>query len=211
MASGNHLPNVLPPHRGSLSGLGPVGQVLFLPASGTTQLHHAYRQQLFGRDAVAVDTRGMGGVLGECLGLFQAPASREQPQSLWGCGHGGDGNGSQGGADPASVHSHSGGRCQTALPSGEHQAQPGYGAFDVFQAVYTGGEYVGLVYIDTTGAALYRIDVYDKKGNITLSQNIDIDYQNILIQKNSIVIYNNTECVMYSMKGKEKYRGTYFG
>ena len=77
------------------------------------------------------------------------------------------------------------------------------------QAVYTGSEYVGLVYIDTTGAALYRIDVYDKKGNLALSQNIDIDYQNILIQKNSIVMYNNTECVMYSMSGKEKYRGTF--
>ena len=77
------------------------------------------------------------------------------------------------------------------------------------QAVYTGNDYVGLVYIDTTGAALYRIDVYDKKGNLVLGQNIDIDYQNILIQKNSIVIYNNTECVMYSMSGKEKYRGTF--
>ena len=77
------------------------------------------------------------------------------------------------------------------------------------QGVYTGGEYVGLVYIDTTGAALYRIDIYDKKGNIILSQNIDIDYQNILIQKNSIVVYNNTECVMYSMSGREKYRGIF--
>ena len=77
------------------------------------------------------------------------------------------------------------------------------------QAVYTGAEHIGLVYIDTTGVALYRIDVYDKKGNLVLSQNIDIDYQNILIQKNSVVIYNNTECVMYSMSGKEKYRGTF--
>lgn len=77
------------------------------------------------------------------------------------------------------------------------------------QAVYTGDEYVGLVYIDTTGAALYRIDVYDKKGNLVLNQSIDIDYHNILIQKNSVVIYNNTECVMYSMSGKEKYRGTF--
>ena len=77
------------------------------------------------------------------------------------------------------------------------------------QAVYAGTEHVALVYIDTTGAALYRIDVYDKKGNLILSQNTDIDYQNILIQKNSIVVYNNTECVMYSMSGKEKYRGTF--
>ena len=77
------------------------------------------------------------------------------------------------------------------------------------QAVYTGDEYVGLVYIDTTGAALYRIDIYDKKGNLVLNQSIDIDYHNILIQKNSVVIYNNTECVMYNMSGKEKYRGTF--
>lgn len=77
------------------------------------------------------------------------------------------------------------------------------------QAVYTGTEHVALVYIDTTGAALYRIDVYDKKGNLILSQNTDVDYQNILIQKNSIVVYNNTECVMYGMSGKEKYRGTF--
>ena len=77
------------------------------------------------------------------------------------------------------------------------------------QAVYTGNDHVGLVYIDTTGAALYRIDIYDKKGNIVLSQNIDIDYQNILIQKNSVIVYNNTECVMYSMSGKEKYGGTF--
>lgn len=77
------------------------------------------------------------------------------------------------------------------------------------QAVYAGNEYVALVYIDTTGAALYRMDLYDKKGNIVLSENIDIDYQNVLIQKNSVVIYNNTECVMYNLSGKEKYRGTF--
>ena len=77
------------------------------------------------------------------------------------------------------------------------------------QAVYTSDQHIGLVYIDTTGAAIYRIDVYDKKGNLVLNQSIDIDYTNILMQKNSVVIYNNTECVMYSMSGKEKYRGTF--
>ena len=77
------------------------------------------------------------------------------------------------------------------------------------QAVYTGNEYVGLVYIDSTGASLYRIDIYDKKGKLILSKNIDIEYQNILIQKNSFVVYNDFECVMYSLSGKEKYRGTF--
>ena len=77
------------------------------------------------------------------------------------------------------------------------------------QAVYTGAEHLGLVYIDTTGAALYRLDLYDKKGNLILTKNIDFDYHNILIQKNSVVIYSNTECVMYNLSGREKYEGTF--
>lgn len=77
------------------------------------------------------------------------------------------------------------------------------------QGVYTGSEYVGLLYLDTTGVSLYRLDIYDKKGNIILTQNIDFEFQNILIQKNSVVIYNNTECVMYSLSGTEKYRGIF--
>lgn len=77
------------------------------------------------------------------------------------------------------------------------------------QAVYTGDEYVGLVYIDTTGAGVYKFHLYDKKGNLVLNQNIDFDYQNILIQKNNVVVYSNMECVMYNLSGKEKYRGTF--
>lgn len=77
------------------------------------------------------------------------------------------------------------------------------------RAVYAGEEHVGIVYIDTTGAAFYRLDIYDKKGKLVSSQSIDIEYQNILIQKSNIVVYSNTECVMYNMSGKEKYRGTF--
>lgn len=77
------------------------------------------------------------------------------------------------------------------------------------QAVYKGEEYVGLVFIDTTGAALYRLDIYDKKGKMICTQSIDIDYQNILIQKNTVVVYSNTECVMYNLSGREKYRGIF--
>ncbi len=77
------------------------------------------------------------------------------------------------------------------------------------QAVYTGNGNIGLVYIDTTGASLYRIDVYDKRGNLILNQSIDIDYQKIIIGKNYIMAYNNLECVMYNWTGKEKYRGTF--
>lgn len=75
------------------------------------------------------------------------------------------------------------------------------------QAVYASEEYVGLVYIDTTGANLYRLELYDKKGKLICNLNIDFEYQNVLIQKNSVVVYSNTECAMYNLSGKEKYRG----
>lgn len=77
------------------------------------------------------------------------------------------------------------------------------------QGVYRGENHVALVFVDTTGAALYRIDLYDKKGNIILSQAIDVEIYDILIQDKSITVYNDTECVMYHMSGREKYRGTF--
>lgn len=77
------------------------------------------------------------------------------------------------------------------------------------QAVYRGDNHVILVYVDTTGAALYRIDMYDKKGNLVLSETVDIQIHDILIQDKNIVIYNDTECIMYGISGKEKFRGSF--
>ena len=77
------------------------------------------------------------------------------------------------------------------------------------QGVYRGKNYVALVFVDTTGAALYRMDLYDKKGNIILSKTIDIEIHDILIQDKNFVVYNDTECVMYHISGREKYRGTF--
>lgn len=77
------------------------------------------------------------------------------------------------------------------------------------QAVYRGENHIALVYVDTTGAALYRIDMYDKKGNLVLTRTIDIEIHDILIQNKNIVVYNDTECVMYSISGREKFRGSF--
>ena len=77
------------------------------------------------------------------------------------------------------------------------------------QGVYRGENYIALVFVDTTGAALYRMDLYDKKGNMILSNTIDIEIRDILIQDKNFVVYNDTECVMYHISGREKYRGTF--
>lgn len=77
------------------------------------------------------------------------------------------------------------------------------------QAIYKGENHIALVFVDTTGAGLYRIDLYDKKGNIIMSRNVNIQISDILIQKNDIIVYNDKECAMYSMTGREKYSGSF--
>ena len=77
------------------------------------------------------------------------------------------------------------------------------------QSIYTGERHVALVFVDSTGASGYRVDVYDETGTVVLSQKIDIEYQNILIREDSILIYNEKECLMYGMNGKQKYKGSF--
>lgn len=77
------------------------------------------------------------------------------------------------------------------------------------QGVYTGNAYVALVYLDTTGASRYRLEVYDQKGNLQFQKNLEIEFQNILLGKNYVFIYNDHECIMFNLSGGEKYQGTF--
>ena len=75
--------------------------------------------------------------------------------------------------------------------------------------VYAESEYIGLAFLNTTGASVYRLDIYDKKGNLVNRQNIDFEFQHVLIHKNNVLAYNDSECIMYTLSGKEKYRGNF--
>lgn len=77
--------------------------------------------------------------------------------------------------------------------------------------VYYSTDYVGLVFRDTTGEALYRLDVYNSSGNKTASISFDIEYTDILINKDQIVIYDGNECLITTVKGQEKFSGLFDG
>ena len=77
------------------------------------------------------------------------------------------------------------------------------------QGVYYGDQYVGLVFYDTTGQCKYRIDIYDKLGKMVMSHQFDMDFKDILINNNQMMIYNETQCLLISMSGKEKYSGKF--
>ncbi len=76
------------------------------------------------------------------------------------------------------------------------------------QSVYYNEDYVGLVFNNTSGETIYRLDVYDKKGSLVLSKNFDIEYSEIIFTKDRFIIYNDLDCIICNVNGAEKYNGT---
>ncbi len=77
------------------------------------------------------------------------------------------------------------------------------------QAVYYNERYVALVYLNQSGETKYQMDVYSPDGNKKLTLTYDMESQNILMDKESIVLYGKDECLIYSMDGIQKYSGNY--
>lgn len=77
------------------------------------------------------------------------------------------------------------------------------------QAVYYNERYVALVYLNQSGETKYQMDVYSPDGNKKLTLTYDMESQNILMDKESIVLYGKDECLIYSMDGIQKYAGNY--
>ncbi len=80
---------------------------------------------------------------------------------------------------------------------------------DEIQGVYYGQNYVGLIFYDTTGQCKYRIDLYDTQGKLITSYQFDMDYKDILIENDQVVIYNESRCILLGINGKEKFSGEF--
>lgn len=77
------------------------------------------------------------------------------------------------------------------------------------QSVYYSDEHVGLLFYDHTGEYKYRLDVYDASGNKVMSYGFDMDFKDIIIRNNQVMIYNEAQCKVVGLNGREKYTGTF--
>ncbi|MBQ8597649.1 MAG: hypothetical protein IJ409_07675 [Lachnospiraceae bacterium] len=77
------------------------------------------------------------------------------------------------------------------------------------QSVYYSENYVGLVFRNQTGESAYRLDVYNESGSKVHSQLFDIEYTDIVFNKDQIIIYNDLECKICNMKGVDKFTGDF--
>ena len=79
------------------------------------------------------------------------------------------------------------------------------------QSIYYSDKYVGLVFRNQTGESAYRLDVYNDNGNKIHSELFDLEYTDIVFNKDQIIIYSDQECSICNMKGVDKFTGSFGG
>ena len=77
------------------------------------------------------------------------------------------------------------------------------------KSIYYNEEYVGLVVTSDQSEHRYRLDVFNAKGEKAGSFYFDMEYREVFFEKNSFVIYNQSECLIMNMNGLEKFRGEF--
>lgn len=77
------------------------------------------------------------------------------------------------------------------------------------QSIYYNEKHVALVFHNTSSDEKYRVEVYDLNGKQECSFLTDIEYKEILITENDLIVYNESSVEMYNTKGDEKYRGSF--
>lgn len=77
------------------------------------------------------------------------------------------------------------------------------------QSIYYNESYVGLVFVNQNGESAYRLDVYNSEGSKMNSQLFDIEYTDIVFNKDQIIIYNDLECQICNVKGVDKFVGDF--
>jgi len=75
------------------------------------------------------------------------------------------------------------------------------------QSVFYSDKYIGLVFRTEEDGKLYRMDVYDVSSDQVGSFYFDMEYTDIFFGQNNFVAYNDTECVIMTMDGREKFNG----
>lgn len=72
---------------------------------------------------------------------------------------------------------------------------------DDVESIFYDEEYAGMVFKTEKG---YRMDVYNRNGNQVMSKEFDFDYDIIKVSNGQIILYNDTQWCIYTMKGRLK-------
>ncbi|MCR5687360.1 MAG: DUF5711 family protein [Lachnospiraceae bacterium] len=76
-------------------------------------------------------------------------------------------------------------------------------------SVFSNESMIALVYENEMGEHKYTAEVYDDKGNIITTQGFDMDYSNMCLYRDLLIIYNSEACQIYNTSGLKKFDGTF--
>lgn len=77
------------------------------------------------------------------------------------------------------------------------------------QSVFYNESHVGLVFYNTAADTKYRIEIYDTSAKKVSELAFDMEYKDIMFDSSGIVIYNDSECMLYDWDGRLKYQGAF--
>lgn len=77
------------------------------------------------------------------------------------------------------------------------------------QSVFYDENHVGLVFYNTAAETTYRVEIYDTNGRKVSEIAFDMEYKDILFDSSGIIIYNDSECLIYDWDDKLKYHGIF--
>ena len=77
------------------------------------------------------------------------------------------------------------------------------------QSVFHGNGYLGLILASDKADSRYRMDVYNSDGKLEENIYFDMNYMDVVFEKNDLIIYNESECRIFTYDGREKYAGEF--
>lgn len=85
------------------------------------------------------------------------------------------------------------------------------------KSLFVSDKYLGFVFRNNMEVAegekapdgKYHMEVYTTSGRLYMQRDFDFEYETITNTNQEIIMYNDSECVMYTFSGKEKFRYTF--
>jgi hypothetical protein len=80
---------------------------------------------------------------------------------------------------------------------------------DEVQKVFYNEKYVGLVFKNTNSKNPYRLEIYNLSGSRIMKTDLDMDYENFEFAEKNVIMYNDLNCQIISLKGIKKFGHTF--
>lgn len=80
---------------------------------------------------------------------------------------------------------------------------------DTILNIFSNDEYIGVILSKGQGEESYRMELYNKKGEMEWSENLEIPFEKAYISGDEIILYEKNRFAVYSLYGACRYQGKF--